>query len=163
MKTKIILLAIIILVMTETLFTTTNDWVTAISSNNWTSAISLTSTNIILKNSSSENTFMVFNKNNGYYFPEYNEDYTININQITKIMSGDTEMGGTFVFTPVSFTNQLVGFRINHYVTLNTNRFWIDDYRSSTNTWYVALSDTPVEVGEEDVEGELDLSEPEEP
>ena len=62
---------------------------------------------------------------------------------------------GAVIFTPVSFKGKLKGFRIDN----------ISEGRSfglgvTTNTMYIALSDPPVVVGEEDMEGEIELPPP---
>jgi len=61
--------------------------------------------------------------------------------------------GVSYTFTPVLFTNQMTGFQIQHIDTLSGE--FDDTLIMETNTWYVALSETLVEVGEGDVEREL--------
>jgi len=156
--------------MNTKLYANTNDWIISISTNIWVDSITVSATNLTLKSTPEGKRFQAFlsrwdnNLNTDFYFPNNNESFEITTNRITRISSSETEMGGTFVFTPVSYTNQLVGFRIVHNFTIYGGELYgFDEWLFGSNTWYVALSDTPVEVGEGDVERELDLSEPEEP
>jgi len=62
------------------------------------------------------------------------------------------QRGGGYTFTPVTFRDNLAGFRIRGI--FGGSSLQGDEFvrTAHTNTMYLALSDTPVEVGEEDVE-----------
>ena len=82
------------------------------------------------------------------YTPGYDGEFNITTNRVTDLFNGWA--GVSYEFTPVSFTNQMIGFKIRHIETLSGE--FDDKNITSTNTFYVALSDTPVEVGEADVD-----------
>jgi len=80
-------------------------------------------------------------------FIESDEPLVLTLDQTTVLTDG---RHASMIFEPVSFKNQHKGFRI-----LN-----VFDARSfgesvTTNTAYIALADTPVQVGEEDVDGDI--------
>ena len=136
----------------------TNDWVDGLTNQGWFVSAYVNSTNLIVKYPTSHLKLMAYYDRwdpiikSTDYSPKNDEEFIITTNKITKLADGYVEV--SYRFTPVVFTNKMVGFRINHT--------WLKDYtvrefeqRYSTNVFYVALSDTPVEVGEEDVEREL--------
>ena len=143
---------------------TNMNWIASMTNNHyWASSVSVTSTNLIIKYPPSGGKLMVkfdrwdHNLNTQTYSPQYNEDFIISTNRITELWHGRAEVG--YEFTPVVFTNKMVGFRVfyshSHYKLYDSNVIYY------TNVSYIALSDTFVEVGERDVEGELDIDEKE--
>ena len=81
-------------------------------------------------------------------YVENNESLMLTPNKRARIYQRD----GSFSFTPVSFRNGQKGFRVFDQTSSNfvENDEWV--FRVETNIQYVALSDTPVQVGEDDVE-----------
>ncbi|MCL2623313.1 MAG: hypothetical protein FWD31_06565 [Planctomycetaceae bacterium] len=142
-----------------------NTWVSSFT-NDWFSAASVNSTNIVIKYPPSGSGFLVsydrcdYTINSYLYSPDDNEDYLVTTNRITQLSNG--WIGVSYEFTPVSFTNKITGFKIVHRWTGDPPwDYVLNGPNVLSNVFYVALSDTPVEVGEGDVEGELDISEPE--
>jgi len=73
---------------------------------------------------------------------EYGE--TLNLTPDQKILFTDGRHGFLY-FEPVRYKNNLKGFQINN-VIINPNRGFI------TNTMYIVLGDTPIQINEDDVE-----------
>jgi len=122
--------------------------------------IMITPTNLIIKYSPFKNNFRVkYDRmddsiNSRYYSPKPNDEIIISTNRITEFYHGEAAIG--YDFTPVSFTNGLIGFRVYHdYATKWDFTIASGPTEFTNHTYYVALSDTFVEVGEEDVEREL--------
>ena len=135
----------------------TNDWVLNLTNHNWIVSAYTTSTNLVIKHPSSGGKLMArydrwdYTINTYIHGFDYNDEYYISTNRVTKMFNGWA--GVSYTFTPVLFTNQMTGFQIQHIDTLSGE--FDDTLIMETNTWYVALSETLVEVGEGDVEREL--------
>ena len=132
------------------------NWVISLTNDLWATSVTITSTNLVIKYPpSGERGLMVsfdrwdFELNTYCFMPKPNEEFVINTNRTTELWHGWS--GLEYKFTPVSYTNNLIGFRIDHTYEYeddpNSTRG-----KSKTNTYYIALSDVPVEVGEADVE-----------
>ena len=135
-----------------------NDWIYGLTNQGWIASSYVNSTNLVIKYPSTGVILGIyFDRFNNdvksrYYSPKHEEEYSISTNFITKLHDG--YIGIEYNFTPVSYTNQLIGFRID-YTQEIIDRSIPEEYYNITNTWYVTLSDTPIEVGEGDVEREL--------
>ena len=75
------------------------------------------------------------------------ENEALVLTPTTRVGMGDFHVG--YRFTPVVFKNQHKGFKIFYRVTPPAVT---PTTPIKSNFWYVALSDTPMEVGEKDVE-----------
>ena len=122
--------------------------------------ILITSTNLIVKYPSEETRFIIkYDRwdekiNSNLYFPELNDEIVITTNRTTRFYHGAANI--SYEFIPVSFTNQLISFKVEHsYATKWDFSISSGPVAFTNHTYYVALSDTLVEVGEEDVEREL--------
>ena len=139
-------------------------WSVAITNSQYSAApsmpIMITPTNLIVKYPSEKNNFRVsfdrwdYEINTMGYSPNPNDDIIITTNRITDIWHGRANI--SYTFTPVSFTNNLVGFKVV-YARVEGMELYGSMGEYFEDTWYVALSDTFVEVGERDVEKELDI------
>jgi len=159
MKEIIIILNILMFVINTF---ATNDWIYGLTNQGWIASAYINSTNLVVKYPPlPERKFMVhydrwdYTINSCCYSPKHNEEVIITTNRISSLSDGYAGVG--YDFTPVVFTNQLIGFRIDYSLTV-IDQSLPEGFYSTNNVWYVALSDTPVEVGEEDVEGELDIT-----
>ena len=130
-------------------------WSVSITNSYRSMPIVITPTNLIIKYPSDKTHFMVFfdrwdySINKNYYFPKPEENFIITTNRVTTISHGEAAIG--YDFTLVSFTNGLIGFRVDHSYSLGYN-IYSDSGTNISHTYYVALSDTLVEVGEADVD-----------
>ena len=132
-------------------------WSVSITNHYHSIPIMITPTNLVVKYPSAKTGFLVFydrwddSINSIYYFPKPNDEVIISTNRITRLSHGDAAIGYDFI--PVSFTNNLVGFRVEHlYPTKWDSTLTIGPIEYTNQTYYVALSETHVEVGETDIE-----------
>jgi len=135
----------------------TNNWVDGLTNQGWFVSACINSTNFIVKYPTSHLKLMASYDRwdteikSTCYSPRNGEEFLITTNRITKIADGYLEV--SYTFTPVSFTNQMIGFRIDHqYATKWDFNISSGAVERTNQVYYVALSDTPVEVGEADVE-----------
>ena len=107
-------------------------------------SVLVTSTNLVVKFRSLAGNWKIrFLGEQEYRVLESYEELTLTPDQAVRIF----ERHGQMELTPVSFKNQQKGFRVK-------DRHW-GPHGETTNIAYVALSDTPVQVSEDDVEGEI--------
>ena len=111
----------------------------------WFNSVSLSPTNLMLRFSPSGSGLWIWSGNDvlkGCWTVE-DEEFVLPADQQTKLSDGrHLDM----IFTPASFENQQKGFRVLYLVD--------DRWGGYTTNYlgYVALNDTPIEVGEDDVE-----------
>ena len=107
----------------------------------WFASFVVTETNLFLKYPSHEFAARVIQKDLTRWL-EPNEELILTPDQQTEINDGRHVFR---YFTPVTFRNKKKGFKID-------NIYYEGDMFNTTNTAYIALSDTPIAVGEDDVE-----------
>jgi len=147
----------IIIILFASVLLATNDWVYNLTNEGWIASAYVNSTNLIVKNKSSGGILMASydrwnnDVNSSPSTPGYGGEFIISTNRITDLFNG--WVGVSYEFTPVSYTNQMVGFKIIHRWTGDPPwDYVLNGPNILSNVFYVALSDTPVEVGEADVE-----------
>jgi len=152
---------ILIIIFFANVLLAKNDWVYNLTNQHWIASAYVNSTNLVIKHPSSGSKLTASydrydheRKTSFHWFNNNDEEYSIHTNRVTDLFNGDT--GVSYEFTPVSFTNQMIGFKIVHSWT-GYPPFIMNDLNLLSNVFYVALSDTLVEVGEGDVEKELDI------
>ena len=113
-------------------------------------AVTVTSTNLTLKFHSIGSGLMI-NRPEGFsrIRPlEYDKEFTLTPDRVTVLSS----FHYTLLFTPVSYKNQHAGFRITEFI--DHHSFGGGEF---INYMYLALSDTPIEVGEDDVDTIMEM------
>ena len=112
-----------------------------------TALVSVTSTNLTITFKSAG--FVVSGKpirgmaRRSAEYAENNEDLVLTPDEETRLVQRDASI----VFEPVAYKNQKKGFRIRDIVYPHFH-----GQEGVTNVAYIALSDTPIEVNEDDVE-----------
>ena len=132
-------------------------WSISVTNYYYSAPIVITSTNLVVKWPSEQWRFRIsydrwdYSINTYEFSPKPNDDVFITTNRLTRLYHGEADIGYDFI--PVSFTSGLIGFKVHH--SYPTKWGYSSPVAFTNHTYYVALSDTLVEVGEADVEREL--------
>jgi len=146
---------VLMLFVIEVTASTNENWIVAFTNNQWAVSVTLTTSNLVLRTPADYASFVAafdrwdYGINSYTYIPKLNEDFVITTNRVTELFRGHSH--ARYNFTPVSFTNNLTGFKIV-YARIEGMQLYVSLGKYFEDTYYIALSDTPVEVGEADVE-----------
>ena len=158
-KTHIIIMLLVcnILAVDNAKSSTNLYWSVPITNYYYSAPVMITPTNLVVKWFSPGSRFMVeYDRwdhaiNTYCYSPKPNDEVVISTNRVTELFHGEANI--FYKFTPVVFTNQLAGFRVEHrYATKWDFTICTGPVESTNLTYYVTLSNPPVEVGEADIE-----------